>query len=188
MKRFSMMEQAHNHPETVRKIITASNDGIVRWIEQGNTGLYDDCDSEDEDSFDDGFLSRRMAKSNTAQVDDSSRADLYLPEYAITSGIPEIIAIPEEISDKTRRGSIDGLDNELEYGLSDVSLDRYPTVAIPNHGTSEMIDQNLHTLREIRRVYAKCVAVRNDVPVSIPNLIMAVTVVMGVSVLIMKPF
>ncbi|KAJ2964384.1 hypothetical protein NQZ79_g717 [Umbelopsis isabellina] len=169
MKRFSMIEQAHNHPETVRKIITASNDGIVRWIEQGNTGLYDDCDSDDDDSFDDGFLSRRMAKSNTAQVDDSSRADLYLPEYAITSGIPEIIAIPEEISDKTRRGSIDGLENELEYGLSDVSLDRYPTVAIPNHGTSEMIDHNLHTLREIRRVYAKCVAVRNDVPIAALN-------------------
>lgn len=53
------------------------------------------------------------------------------------------------------------------YRYSDVSLDRYSTVAIPNHGTSEMIDENLQTLRQIRRVYAKCLAVRNDVPVSI---------------------
>lgn len=53
------------------------------------------------------------------------------------------------------------------YRYSDVSLDRYSTVAIPNHGTSEMIDDNLQTLRQIRRVYAKCLAVRNDVPVSI---------------------
>lgn len=52
------------------------------------------------------------------------------------------------------------------HRLSDVSLDRYPTVAIPNHGTSEMIEENIQTLRQIRRVYAKCVAVRNDVPVS----------------------
>jgi hypothetical protein len=53
------------------------------------------------------------------------------------------------------------------YRYSDVSLDRYSNVAIPNHGTSEMIDDNLQTLRQIRRVYAKCLAVRNDVPVSI---------------------
>jgi hypothetical protein len=55
------------------------------------------------------------------------------------------------------------------YRVSDVSLDRYPTVAIPNHGTSEMIEENLQTLRQIRRVYAKCMAVRNDVPVSSLN-------------------
>lgn len=56
--------------------------------------------------------------------------------------------------------------NMLCNSFSNVSLDKYPTVAIPNHGTSEMIDENLHTLRQIRRVYAKCMAVRNDVPVS----------------------
>lgn len=55
------------------------------------------------------------------------------------------------------------------YRVSDVPLDRYPTVAIPNHGTSEMIEENLQTLRQIRRVYAKCMAVRNDVPVSSVN-------------------
>ncbi|CAO3694480.1 unnamed protein product [Umbelopsis ramanniana] len=169
MKRFSMMEQAHESPETIRKLITASNDNIVRWIEQGNNGLYEDCDTDDDDSFDDGFLSRRIANSNKAQVDDSSRSDLFLPEYSVTSGIPEIIDIPEDVPDKGRRGSIDGLETDQDYGYSDVSLDRYSTVAIPNHGTSEMIDDNLQTLRQIRRVYAKCLAVRNDVPITAMN-------------------
>ncbi|KAG2185419.1 hypothetical protein INT44_002210, partial [Umbelopsis vinacea] len=177
MKRFSMMEQAHESPETIRKLITASNDSIVRWIEQGSNGLYEDCDTDDDDSFDDGFLSRRIANSNKAQVDASSRSDLFLPEYAVASGIPEIIDIPEDIPDKGRRGSLDGLETEQDYGkltqryrsYSDISLDRYSNVAIPNHGTSEMIDDNLQTLRQIRRVYAKCLAVRNDVPITAMN-------------------
>jgi transcriptional activator SPT7 len=116
MKRFSMMEQAHESPETIRKLITASNDNIVRWIEQGNNGLYEDCDTDDDDSFDDGFLSRRIANSNKAQVDDSSRSDLFLPEYSVTSGIPEIIDIPEDVPDRGRRGSLDGLETDQDYG------------------------------------------------------------------------
>lgn len=119
MKRFSMIEQAHFSPETVRKLITASNDSIVRWIEQGSGSLYEDCDSDDDDSFDDGFLSRRMAKSNKSQVDDSARPDLFLPEYTVTSGIPEIVGVPEEpptTADKGSRGSVDGLDIEQDYG------------------------------------------------------------------------
>jgi transcriptional activator SPT7 len=46
-----------------------------------------------------------------------------------------------------------------------MSLDVYPELKFPTYGLNPIIDRNNRTLEKIRLMYAKCNAIRNNVPV-----------------------
>lgn len=100
MERFSMIEHLHDKPESVLKLIRCEPEKFIKWTERrlGNTTLYDDFDldsSDDENS--DAFFSRKISKPNK-EIDDSAKCDLFLPDYELTSGLPEIEGVHEDIS------------------------------------------------------------------------------------------
>ncbi|KAG0172229.1 Transcriptional activator spt7 [Apophysomyces sp. BC1034] len=180
MERFAMLEHTHDDAEASQKLVRCTNEKFLQWTERRglNASLYDEFDLESSDDENlDAFFSRRMAKPK-AEEDDASRTDLFLPEYLVRSGIPEIAGVPEDLVDDdelarrryiSRRASLDSIEQEPTNrlrGYTEVSVDVYPSVAFPNHGLHEIVEQNLQELRAIRHVYAKCNAVRNNVPIS----------------------
>ena len=122
MERFAMLEHAHHKPETVQKLIKCPNDRFTKWAERNGPGisLYDDVefDSSDDENLD-VFFSRKIAKPAKTEQDDGVRTDLFLPEYNVASGLPEIYNMRDNILDGqdhhqqqhhqriVRRGSID---------------------------------------------------------------------------------
>ena len=44
-------------------------------------------------------------------------------------------------------------------------MDVYPELEFPTYGLNPMIDYNNQALEQIRSIYAKCNAIRNNVPV-----------------------
>lgn len=99
MERFSMIEHLHDKPESVIKLIRCEHDRFLKWTDRrsGHTTLYDDfdLDSSDDENLD-AFFSRKITKPNKV-VDDSAKTDLFLPEYEITSGLPEVDGVNEDI-------------------------------------------------------------------------------------------
>ncbi|KAI8636118.1 hypothetical protein BD408DRAFT_426659 [Parasitella parasitica] len=179
MERFAMMEHLHDKPEAVVKLIRCEFDRFLKWTDQRSTRatLYDDFDlhSSDDENLD-AFFSRKISKPNKS-VDDSARNDLFLPDYEITSGIPEIEGVSEDIVEPTspsndramvRKSSIDISPEALlaTQGFSDVSLDAYPELQFPNYGLTPLIDKSNKALEQIRLMYAKCNAIRNNIPIS----------------------
>ncbi|KAI9496603.1 hypothetical protein BDB00DRAFT_807985 [Zychaea mexicana] len=177
MERFAMMEHMHRKPETVQKLIKCPSDRFTKWAERNGPAisLYDDVefDSSDDENLD-VFFSRKIAKPTKTEQDDAMRSDLFLPEYMLMSGIPEIYSMRDEILDVNhdpgqvvRRGSIDTTFETVQTKqYTDVPLDVYPSVRFPNHGLGSMIDKNLRQLQKVRVVYAKCNAIRNNIPIS----------------------
>ena len=127
MERFAMLEHAHHKSETVQKLIKCPNDRFTKWAERNGPGisLYDDVefDSSDDENLD-VFFSRKIAKPAKTEQDDAVRTDLFLSEYNVASGLPEIYNMRDNILDDqdhhqqqhhqrvVRRGSID-----TNYGL-----------------------------------------------------------------------
>lgn len=99
MERFSMVEHLHDKPESVIKLVRCEFDRFLKWTDRrsGNTSLYDDfdLDSSDDENLD-AFFSRKITKPNKT-IDDSTRNDLFLADYEITSGIPDIDGVAEDI-------------------------------------------------------------------------------------------
>ncbi|KAF7724387.1 Transcriptional activator spt7 [Apophysomyces ossiformis] len=180
MERFAMMEHTHADAEASQKLVRCTNEKFCQWTERRglNASLYDefDLESSDEESLD-AFFSRRMTKPKTEE-DDASRTDLFLPEYSLRSGIPEIAGVPEDVMDGdelakrrciNRRSSLDSIDQDSAnrpQRYTEFPLNVYPSVSFPNHGLHRMVEKNLQKLRAIRHVYAKCNAVRNNLPIS----------------------
>lgn len=54
----------------------------------------------------------------------------------------------------------------LVSSFSDVSLDVYPQLQFPTYGLTPLIDKSNRALEQVRLMYAKCNAVRNNVPVT----------------------
>jgi transcriptional activator SPT7 len=99
MERFSMIEHLHDKPESIIKLVRCEFDRFLKWTDRrsGNTTLYDDfdLDSSDDENLD-AFFSRKITKPNKT-IDDSTKNDLFLADYEITSGIPEIDGVPEDV-------------------------------------------------------------------------------------------
>ncbi|KAI9268278.1 hypothetical protein BDA99DRAFT_603761 [Phascolomyces articulosus] len=176
MERFAMLEHAHHKPEIVQKLIKCPSDRFTKWAERNGPGisLYDDVefDSSDDENLD-VFFSRKIAKPTKTEQDDAMRTDLFLPEYMIASGLPEIYSMRDNILDDqergrvVRRGSIDtNYESVQPKQYTDVPLDVYPSVRFSNHGLSSMVDRNLRQLQKVRVVYAKCNAIKNNIPIS----------------------
>lgn len=157
MERFSMIEHLHDKPEAVLKLIRCEPDKFLKWTERrlGQTTLYDDFDldsSEDENL--DAFFSRKISKPNKL-IDDASRTDLFLSDYELTSGLPEIDGVKEDI-----------IEPGTSESTSNLPMDVYPELSFPNYGLNPIIDKNNNTLKKIRLMYSKCNAIKNNVPVS----------------------
>lgn len=99
MERFAMIEHLHDKPDSVMKLIRCDHDRFLKWTDRRSTQttLYDDLDldSSDDENLD-AFFSRKITKPNKV-VDDSAKTDLFLPEYEITSGLPEVDGVPEDL-------------------------------------------------------------------------------------------
>jgi hypothetical protein len=100
---------------------------FLRWLERHEgieMSIYDqlDMNSEDEEGFDGGFFFSRSDRPKPTDENDAIRNDLFLPEYAIIPGLPEIEGVPEELiepeyddeedSDKSSIQSIEHRSNE----------------------------------------------------------------------------
>lgn len=98
MERFLLLERLHSKPAAMQKLIKCTSERFSRWIERNGAvaGYYDDIDldSSDDENLD-AFFSKRIVKPK-AEEEDALRTDLFLPEYAITCGIPEIDDVQEE--------------------------------------------------------------------------------------------
>ncbi|GAN05795.1 SAGA transcriptional complex subunit [Mucor ambiguus] len=179
MERFAMIEHLHDKPEAVVKLVRCEFERFLKWTDRRSTTatLYDDfdLDSSDDENLD-AFFSRRITKPNKT-VDDSTRNDLFLPDYEIASGIPEIDGVPEDVIEPTepsngkaivRKSSIDLSPEALlaAQGFSNVSLDVYPQLQFPTYGLTPLIDKSNKALEQVRLMYAKCNAIRNNVPIS----------------------
>ncbi|KAI8980411.1 hypothetical protein BDB01DRAFT_796328 [Pilobolus umbonatus] len=180
MERFAMMEHFHDKPEVVIKLIRCDKDRFAKWTDHRpmHTSLFDDfdLDSSDDENLD-AFFSRKIAKPDK-QVDDSVKTDLFMPEYIMTSGIPEIPGVKESIIERTssynsavRKSSADMNPETVSAikGHIDVPMDVYPELKFPTYGLTPIIDNHNQKLDEIRSIYAKCNAIRNNIPVSALN-------------------
>ncbi|GAA5801474.1 hypothetical protein HPULCUR_006922 [Helicostylum pulchrum] len=160
MERFSMIEHLHDRPESVLKLIRCEPDKFLKWTERrlGQTTLYDDFDfdSSDDENLD-AFFSRKISKPNKL-IDDSAKIDLFLPEYELTSGLPEIDGVNEDI--------IEPGEPDSTQSFSSFSMDIYPELSFPNYGLNSIIDKSNITLKKVRLMYSKCSAIRNNVPMS----------------------
>ncbi|CEP13306.1 hypothetical protein [Parasitella parasitica] len=179
MERFAMMEHLHDKPESVVKLVRCDSDRFLKWTDRRSTRatLYDDfdLDSSDDENLD-AFFSRKITKPNET-VDDATRNNLFLPDYEITSGIPEIDGVSEDVVEPTtssngkalvRKSSIDISPEALlaAQGFSDISLDVFSELQFPNYGLTPLIDKSNKALEQIRLMYAKCNAIRNNIPIS----------------------
>ncbi|KAI8066805.1 hypothetical protein BC940DRAFT_257389 [Gongronella butleri] len=183
MERFSMMEHVHDKTNVVRKLIRCPDKNLIQWTDRrrpADASLYDhdiDLDSSDDEILD-AFFSRKIAKPKHADDDDATRQDLFLPEYQITAGVPEM---PDHLNEEykrdrhasqpqprlLRKNSIDSAMDDLppaldDKGYTDISVGVHPVAVFPNHGLNPLIDRNISCLLQIRRVYAKCKTIRNN--------------------------
>ncbi|KAI9478715.1 MAG: hypothetical protein EXX96DRAFT_505382 [Benjaminiella poitrasii] len=180
MERFSMIEHLHDKPESIIKLVRCEFDRFLKWTDRrpNNITLYEDFDlkSSDDETLD-AFFSKRISKPQK-RVDDSTRNDLFLPDYEITGGMPELEGVPEDLatiesspSEKysfARKSSVDLSPEALlaAQGYSNVSLDAYPELDFPDYGLNPLIDKSNHTLEQIRLMYSKCNSIRNNIPIS----------------------
>lgn len=108
MERFAMMEHLHDKPESVIRLVRCDFDRFRKWTDRksgSTTTLYDDfdLDSSDDENLD-AFFSRKISKPNKL-VDDSSKNDLFLPDYEITCGLPEVEGVNEDVIEPTTSSS-----------------------------------------------------------------------------------
>lgn len=111
MERFAMLEHVHGKPEATQRLIRCTPQRFSQWAERhrGTTlSLYDDFDFDESDDDNlDAFFSRRITKPQKSEGDDANRTDLFLPEYIITCGVPEIQNAPEEPGMKAPHTTLD---------------------------------------------------------------------------------
>lgn len=171
MERFSRLEHLHHQPETTKKLMRCSRTAFLRWLDRRDEFIstYDDFDmnSEDEEGFDGGFFfstsSKGDNKSKPTNEDDAIRTDLFLPEYYLGSGIPEIDGVPEEyllplLDDHDN----DEEEEEDESDYTMLSLSEYPTTQLNKSGLGRFMDQNIERLRKGRSTHRKCNLIKSN--------------------------
>ncbi|KAG2235759.1 hypothetical protein INT48_000985 [Thamnidium elegans] len=161
MERFSRLEHLHHQPGLTKKLMRCSSTAFVRWVDRHEgSSVHDafDLTSEDEEGFDGGFFfssKTRSEKPPPTDEEDALRTDLFLPEYYLLSGVPEIAGVAEEYFAQD------------EQGYESVpSLDVYMTTKPPQSGLIHSIDNNIELMQHNRSIYNKCMAVRNNQPIS----------------------
>ncbi|CAO3688768.1 unnamed protein product [Rhizopus stolonifer] len=175
MERFSAMQHLHNRPESVIKLIRCENDKLLKWIDHrpSSVSAYDlfDLDSSDDENLD-AFFSKKITKSDKL-IDDSAKTNLFLPDYKVTCGIPEISGIPEDLFESkedqdsnTEARYEDEEDDTMSEKESPPSFDVYTELTFPDYGLGPMIDRNIQTLEKLRLTYGKYNAIRNNAPIS----------------------
>ncbi|KAI9259782.1 hypothetical protein EDC94DRAFT_612072 [Helicostylum pulchrum] len=162
MERFSRLEHLHQQPELTKKLMRCSSTAFVRWVDRHEgSSVHDlfDLTSEDEEGFDGGFFFSSKTRSEKlpppTDEDDALRTDLFLPEYYLLSGVPEIAGVAEEYLAQ---------DDEDEEAVP--SLDVYVATKPPQSGLVHSIDHNIELMQHNRSIYNKCMAVRNNQPIS----------------------
>ncbi|EPB89608.1 hypothetical protein HMPREF1544_03540 [Mucor circinelloides 1006PhL] len=169
----------HHQPESTKKLMRCSRTAFSRWLERHEgMGIYDsfDLNSEDEDGFDGGFFfSRKSDRPKPTDEDDAIRNDLFLPEYSTVPGLPDIEGVPEEITyadeyyddeedaDEQDNAIMPSKKRELPV------LDQYSASKCPEHGLGPLMDSNIRELANIRSIYKKCNAIRNNTPLGESN-------------------
>jgi transcriptional activator SPT7 len=153
MEKFSLLEHLHHQPETTKKLMRCSQVGFKRWLNRRDTtSIYDEFDfnSEDEEGFDGGFFfsSTTTNKQPATDEEDVLRTDLFLPEYYLNSGVPDIEGIPEEYI-------VDEEQSIMPF------LDIYPTTQL---NTNVTMNQNINALHTIRSIHDKCFAIQHNLP------------------------
>ncbi|CEP17453.1 hypothetical protein [Parasitella parasitica] len=174
MERLHLMENLHHQPESTKKLMRCSRTAFLRWLERHEgMNAYDDFDlnSEDEDGYDGGFFfSRESNRSKPTDEDDAMRNDLFLPEYSTIPGLPEIEGVPDDIASVYESPNDEESDEEEEEAdkkerRSSRSLDIYAATMRPEGGLGTLLDDNVKVLQNIRSIYRKCNAIRNDTPI-----------------------
>ncbi|KAI8364636.1 uncharacterized protein BYT42DRAFT_589889 [Radiomyces spectabilis] len=179
MERLYIMQLVHSDEEKVLRLIQVSDDSFARWTDRrDDTGAFDDrfdADSSDDENF--NSFSRKTKKSSKLEEDSAVRSDLFLPEYKMSCGIPEVMeGIWEQSccsnlmnSQSSRTAScIDSIVASMMQSKSetDVPFDVYSSVRFMDYGLNPMIDRNISTLEKIRVIYSKCHDIKNNLPVS----------------------
>lgn len=164
MERFSRLEHLHHQPETTKKLMRCSRTAFLRWLDRRDelTSIYDEFDmnSEDEEGFDGGFFfsTSKGDKSKPTNEDDALRTDLFLPEYYLGSGIPEIDGVPEEYLPFLD----DNDDEKEEVDYTMLSLSEFPTTQLNKTGLGRFMDQNIERLRKGRSIHHKCNLIKSN--------------------------
>ncbi|OBZ89272.1 Transcriptional activator spt7, partial [Choanephora cucurbitarum] len=162
IERHAVMELMHHQPDHVKRLIRASRLGFVKWMER-NEGIHgpeeyaeallSDLDSEDEQ---DGFFSKRL--HDRTNLPDQERDNLFLPEYNMVPGLPDIDGLP-----------VDLLINDLED--EEEPLPSFSTLSLtqcPSNGLNTLLHQNIERLSDIRMIHNKCKSVLYDIPLDMP--------------------
>lgn len=182
MERFHMLEHLHHDSTSTKKLMRCNKKALSRWMSRRglnmttrtiSTSVYDtfDLTSEDEDDTDDGggffFMMNKHGgehKSNPTDEEDANRTDLFLPEYSMTAGLPEIEGIPEEYLLEEEMEE----EKEKEGGKKIPTFDIYPTTQFTSSALKDKMDSNIETISRIRSTYKKCRSIQDNTPLHIP--------------------
>ncbi|CAO3619766.1 unnamed protein product [Mucor hiemalis] len=166
MERFSRLEHLHHQPETTKKLMRCSRTAFLRWLDRRDelTSTFDEFDmnSEDEEGFDGGFFysTSKGDKAKPTDEDDAIRTDLFLPEYYLGSGIPEIDGVSEEYLPFLE-------EDENDYTM--LSLDEYPATQLNRTGLGRFMDQNIEKLQRNRSIHRKCNMVKSNTALNVAS-------------------
>jgi transcriptional activator SPT7 len=92
MYRFALFEKYHNQPNILRKLMRYSSSTLSKML-QYNITDFDQNDEDDEGDHGSFFFERKKQKKKDKMEE---RSDLFLPEYALTCGLPRIEGIEQE--------------------------------------------------------------------------------------------
>ncbi|KAK3835424.1 MAG: hypothetical protein JOS17DRAFT_681839, partial [Linnemannia elongata] len=138
--------------------------------------VYGESESDEEEEDEDDFARDLFAPPKIKEEDlDKKKTkkvnEVFLPEYAVRSGLPEVPGRGHERLDDPELAR--KLFDESEISALEEkqpSLSLYPSaVAAPGH-LAAGIERNVEELRKIRHVYSKIFAAKSLHPVSIPFL------------------
>jgi transcriptional activator SPT7 len=92
MHRFALFEKYHDKPKIVKKLMRYSSSTLSKMLQYNITDFDQNDDDEDGDNGSFFFEKKKQKKEENME----ERSDLFLPEYALTCGLPRIEGIKQE--------------------------------------------------------------------------------------------
>ncbi|KAF9354409.1 Transcriptional activator spt7, partial [Mortierella sp. AD094] len=133
--------------------------------------VYGDSDSDDDEENEDDYVRDLFAppklKEEKMQKKKTSNG-IFLPEYAVRSGLPEVPGLGHERLDDPEVARKFFEESEISaIEEKQPSLSLYPSaIAAPGHLTAG-IERNVEELRKIRHIYSKIFAAKATIPEAI---------------------